>query len=299
MFSKWVLCVLWFFTLFGVRPELPNMVLQQKISHITFLFSIVCTASLTVCSINVKTWLMKFLRTMHIVNGLSQYCFGLITIWTFIIQSIIQRKSQQKFWEIFLHIEQHFVQRNQIVLKIYLVKIFEFYLFFIFLTIFEFVSYPKEFLSEVLFAYRILSIIIINQSFYCHFYMELLVFELKTVENEAKDMFESNKNERLYMLNKTASFKRKRFTRLREYYQLIFELNECVNINFGWSVTFFILYGFFSLLCVLNWNYRNTPNTPTAISMYLWIIHSVFTTSYTCGPTNTLKASVIIDRLFL
>lgn len=92
-----------------------------------------------------------------------------------------------------------------------------------------------------------------HRIFYYLFYLDLLRNELKTIVNKVKKMVRSLKIPKIYRKKKTfKKFEQNRLKWIREYYKLIYEMNECLNSVLGWSNLVTILFSFALILTDLN-----------------------------------------------
>lgn len=270
MFSKRVVCFLTLFTAFGLHLELPHMNIQRKISHIVFVIYIGVSIFLTFYLTKVGLWLLWNRRITQMVNGIFEYLSALGTNWVFIIESYVQRRHQYQFWQLLEDIDHRFARRDTSVSKAYLIKFFENYAAYAVVVTVEYLNVPELKSNDIFIVFRTLGLYAINRMFYYLFYMELIVFELKIIDNEVKQMVAAYSRENFLMARRnTFLFQQNRFLWLREYYQQVHRLNECINLTFGLSIGVSITHIFMSLLCQLNWSHRaNIPNISVAIGIY-------------------------------
>lgn len=254
MFSKWVVCILSLFTIFGLHPELPDMAIQRKISRIVFVIHIGFSIFSTFYLAEIGLWLLWTGRKTQLVNEVFEYLFALIANWTFIIESCVKRKHQYRFWQLLQDINLRFAHRNITVSKTYLIKFFEYYAYYVLIIVLECTSFPQ--FNNIFLVIRIIGLFAIHRIFYYIFYLELIVFKLKTIEIGTKKMIASCNSEGFSEAHRNIfRFQQNSFLWLREYYQLVHRLIENINSNFGWSIAISIPYTFTSLLSQMNWRW--------------------------------------------
>lgn len=267
MLSKWTISLLIYFTAMGLRPELPKFSLQRKISRLVHILYVCLAIVLTYYCFEIVKWLSATATKVEVINGMIQYFLGLLTYYIFIFEVFIQRKNQKRFWLLLQNVNQQhsFAQKNVIVMHSYFAKIVEYYLAFASLM-YYFVHFRLSKFSLIWLAYNLLYFITLNQIFYCLFYMDLLLFKLKSIENSVKRMSESlNK----YKYSSKFFGKFTSFIWIRECYRLINEMNDCIQSNFGCSISAIIPYIFIVLLSQINWSYRSASNVRAAIGRFI------------------------------
>lgn len=269
MFSKSIIFIVMFFTALGFRPELPKMITHRKISHVFYIIYIGLAIVLSCYWVKTKKWLSSSLFKMEVINGMAHYFCALFTYWTFIIETFIQREHQGHFWMLLQNADQHFIQTSTGILYTYpyIAKLVEYYVFYICVLLY-FLYLQQTHISDIFFVYNILYFMTLSQIFYCLFYLETLLFKLKNIKNEVKQLctlLGENHYERPKINSTLESF-----VRLREHYHLLNEMNDTIQSNFGCSISAIIPYGFLVLLCQINWSYENASGVREAIgSLYL------------------------------
>lgn len=255
MFSRWIACILKISIAAGFCPE--SIGKYAKIAQfilVAHIFMIVFTSVDSVIFVK-NQFENSAVTDLEILNEVSQRLFVLFSQFVVVIESYSRRKGQQNFWELYHHIDQRYAYRRHRSLLIYLLKFFEFFtmfcvvnIYYINVVIVNATDYGTLFVISFFCRFRV---------FYYMFYLQLIACELEIVENEAKQLFEENQKSACNHSMKIQKFQQERFLWLRRYYQLIWELNKCVNYVFGWS-------NFMNILCVLavflthlNWVYQN------------------------------------------
>lgn len=269
MFSKWIVFTLKIFKALGFQTVLPGTSKQQKFSpHLIFIVHISLATFATLYSKEVEYFFHTINTRMETINGMLQYYFTVATYCIAIIESYVQRKHQQRFWQVFdqINIFLENAQYKHVTLRRYLMKYFELLVFFA-----AFISYhcARELMCLPNAVYCSLGMLCRNKVFHLLFYIELIKFELKILENEVKQIFKINDNKDcIIILNRNANIKeldRKRFVWLQENYQILNELSEFINSQCGWSTLATVVYSFCLLLSDINW-----------MCTYGTIIHSTY-----------------------
>lgn len=250
-------CILMYFALCGYNPELYKARTLQVITHIIFVCQILLAIFFSYKLFEFQYWL-EFKKTkLGMINDVSEYLFALTTQWIVIIDSYIRRSTQRNFWQIFKHIDQKYHQHNSVQLGGYWVKFFEHFIFYV-LFLFYILTDGFE-NSETTVSFMLVLVLNRNRVFYFLFYLELVYFELRNVEKEAKQMSKVGKIEFFRKFrNQTSNIKRFELDRmkyLREYYQSIYELSSHINSIFGRSNIVTVLCHLFVFVCDCNWMY--------------------------------------------
>lgn len=255
MFSKWVVCVLTFFTINGYHSELWPTSTHRKMAPVIFLMHFILGILMTYYLFEFMLWMNVNLKKLNMINEVIEYSIAVMTYWAIIIESYVKRKTQRKFWEYVRAIDQNYAQHNAIILQSYLYKFFEYSTFyFSALTFFMIkVNNFSNISAPILIArWLLLETCSIRLTYYL-FYLELMQFELKVIEKEVLEMSKSN----IYRVRNSQikQFERHRLMWLRKYYKVVHELVSCVNSVFGWSSPLTFLANFNFLLTDLNWGY--------------------------------------------
>lgn len=170
-----------------------------------------------------------------------------------IINSFVLCKDRKKIWRTIKKIDRRYAQHDSVFLRNYFLKFLEFFIYFLTFNYFNAIinfDWSFETIDRV---FNLYVLIYLGHTWllYYLFYLEIIQFELKIVENEVQKMVESYKNPSFFGIfnrnDKFDDFKRKRFIWLREYFILIHQLSEWVNSIFGWS---FLVTIAFNLFCV-------------------------------------------------
>lgn len=94
--------------------------------------------------------------------------------------------------------------------------------------------------------------------------METVSYELESIDRELTEMlfYCDGLNSKLVRKKKLFldKFHRDRFKWIRDYYAIIYEMNETINAVFGWSNVAAILLSFHLVLADVNWFYWKLLN---------------------------------------
>lgn len=268
MFPKWIMYLLKFFDICGFYTETSNKASNQTqtSSRIFTVHSLLAFIfSCFVLSFTMKPMIVGHVLP-YLVNELLQILNAFLTYWVIIFESYFQRENQRKFWQIYDSMEKHHDGGKKSLLRIYLLKLIEFFgvvtvIQIIFMQYFThyvgnyFLFRIAYLFSQTTYQYRV---------FYYLFYLELIKNELQMIKNELKDIAESSVLDSSSMKSLHRRTKRRGSTtrqklsensliRINANLQLVFALTKCINQVFGWSNFTTILYCFHLPLTEGNW----------------------------------------------
>lgn len=262
MFPKWIDLLLKFYDVCGFNTETSKK--TSNASRIFAVHSILAFAfSCFILTHSMRPVIVGNVLP-YMVNELLQMMNGIFTYWVIIIESYCQRETQRKFWKIYELMGKHQSRSKKSFLRIYLIKLVEF--FGVVTTIqIIFIQYYTHYVGNYIFfriAYLFSQIMYQYRVFYFIFYLELVKYELQYIKKELKNIAE------LIDLNSVKSAKRRTKVRcdstmkklsensLKEInacFQLVYELTKCINQVFDWSNCAIILYCFHLPLSDANW----------------------------------------------
>lgn len=257
MLSRRVEFIVLIFDIFGFNSGYTAFSRNNKISFIIFLFHFVIVMSLTIGFYFLTIKLKYFYDVMTLINQLIQYTSGLNAYWLVIFDSIQNRKHHQEFWKIFIKIDEYFSAQN-IQLQYFLVRFIEYFTVSILLVCLNCLT---EAFSNSYIMFMFMTLIFASELrvFYYVFCMNILLHQLKTIENELQVMNKSSRKCFYHMNNETSSFhapyERTRFKWVREYFYCVNEMSLHLNKLFGWSQLSGIFYCFYTLVTVMMWLY--------------------------------------------
>lgn len=195
-----------------------------------------------------------FYRIIEMTNELIQYTSGLCAYFFIIFDSIRNCEHHREFWKTFIKIDKRYSPRN-IQFKYFLVLFIEHIAFslLIYNTNMLFESWTK---TRTIFAYVALWSVTALRMFYYVFCLKILLHQLKTIENEAKNLAEiSHKMNHSETSPFNSPYDRKKLKWIREYFGCVNEMSQHLNEVFGWSQVSGILYCFYSFVTDLIWMY--------------------------------------------
>lgn len=188
----------------------------------------------------------KFLFTdIYVMNGIFstaneslQYFTALYTYWLIILESIYHASSHKQFWNGLRQIDEKFYNQSRLSFRIYLMQIIEFFAVTISHMIFGMIDLLQ---NNIIFSYLVLARVYQIRVFYYVFCLEVVHFQLKSIEEELNEWETSND----IQLN--------RLKWLREYISCVHEMTCHLNLVFGWSNVAAILCCFYYILAAMNW----------------------------------------------
>lgn len=251
MFSKFIILLLKFFDFCGFHTETPFFGSKNQTVYIS-LVHCVCAIALTYFVFAHSTEPIILGEVLpYLVNEILQIMNGMLTHWTIIIESYVQRDTQKQFWKIFRYIEQHHVKCKKSFLHTYKIKFIE---FFSVVTIIQiiFTCYFTHYVGNYYFfrfAYLVSQIVYQYRVFYYLFYLDLIAFELNIIKKELK-MVASRTHGHYYPME---SINSNLLKEVNADCQRVFELIKCLNQIFGWSNFTTVLYCFHLPLTDSNW----------------------------------------------
>lgn len=264
MFPKWIFCIFIMFSLCGFYPQLSTKTVIQKISDLIFIVHVsffvlyttysVFTMNFTLLHFSQGIDSMSFLETL---NEFVPSFFTSITFCIIICESYFLRNNQRKFWQLFRYINKHYTSHTSVLYRCYSLKLLEYFCYCsisVFYIIIVLGVSPIErgvLQGFVIIAQVLLLFICQVRPFYYLFYVELVKFELKIIENRTKHIHKSCQTEIFWKVC-NQNHRISRFTWIRQYYQMIYKLNELMNMNFGWSIFAAFLYCFCTGISDLN-----------------------------------------------
>lgn len=235
--------VLTYFDACGFNSGFSRLSNSRKTFHRTNILHILMAVFFTLYKIRFIIRILT-MDSVRIINFVIQYSAALYTIWSIVFDSHFQKREHWHFWEVLQKIDEHYSSQNSFTFKYFSCK---FLLCFSTsaLAILMIVFFGDLSKSEVVFMYIFLIKICEARVFYYIFCLEVLQFQLKTIENSL-----TNNRSSLHRLK-----------RIREYYQYIYEMGSLLNNIFGLSQVTANLFCFYFFLADLNWIYINIRST--------------------------------------
>lgn len=263
MLPTWIIKLLWFFEYCGFNTEFTTILPKQDISRVQKVC--ILTAHLTVLSVSVF-WIYQALVTINAVvggvgtaNDFLKIFTGIVAYILFLTESRLMRCKQQRFWQVFKEIDARFCFRIRFSFDEYLFKTFQWIVGVTFCHTTMAIAFYHAYGFELL-VYQWVSFVVIvvpqqlRQAYY-FLLVELLSNELHVIERETFQMAKVHKIRYDLQNNLRDSFQRERLKWIRGYYDLLFEMSECLNRVFGWSSVASFLHTFLIFATDLNWLY--------------------------------------------
>lgn len=192
------------------------------------------------------------LNLLIVLNVKVQNFSGLLTYCFIIIDSVIHQKQQRDFWRIFMNFQEYNGNQKNISLRSVVFKLVEFHTLSI-VYIAWLIS--DEIYESHLMVLNITAAVLVkicqSRIFHCMLCLDIITMNLKSIRMEAI------KSSVLIGTVKEST------KAIREMYQLILDMMNCINDIFGFSLLATVLYCSYYFLADLNWSYFYLSSLPT------------------------------------
>lgn len=268
MFSKSILFILKYFEIVGFITEyrINSSKEKKQFSRISTLVH----SAIAIYFICIVYYLFSHvffeLKILMLTNELLKHLNSVACYWVTVIEIYINRGRQHRFWKMFQEIDEKYCQHNRTSMFSYSLKFFEY--FFILSAVQMCITknfiHVNTIVTIFSITYFFLAQICVCRSFYYLFFVHLITHELHIIHNEVLAMVKKSKEFQSWKIsNRHVCFEISRLKWLREYYCLVHEMSECINLVNGWSQFATITYMFNILVCDLIWaiyNYETLPD---------------------------------------
>lgn len=255
MLTKWLFFLLRYFDFCSFCSEYKPSSRYKQFAQIVFafhIFSATLTTFLIIRYIN-----RPMTDDLGKANDIVKFGFGLIVYWTSILEMYANRSAQQRFWRRFSDIDRYFSSHRSFFLRSYLLKFVLVQATITFMLLRYFMKILDCGIDFLYFFYAcvIITMIFLNRALYFLFFVELIKFELNTIESEVKTLASSYDSFLWDGYRTRYWFEHKRFKWMRVYYRLVYGITIHLNETYVWSNGNTILYAFQLLLTDMNWFY--------------------------------------------
>lgn len=237
MFPKWVQCTLKYYSLFSFHFIRTVTIGGNRITRLICLFHIgLCTW----CSFG-STFadeLETLMERLDALNFLLYYITSALTYTLIIYESCSNRSIENEFWKIYSRINNEFCRQKNVENRCNLIISAALCAIDVFIAILS-IAGEHTTSSAYLMRHHIFLIIWSNRILF--YLLHLNVIDLQLRKSEAG----INEIQRLEL-----------FKWIRDYYELVHEMSDQVNVIFGWSHLASILLNFHSVLTFVNFIYR-------------------------------------------
>lgn len=260
MQRKWIVLILRHFDFWGCCTEFAVTKRYDECYSLIFVLHIILMF--------ITGWLIVvFLKrptddTLGQLNETFKFITYIFVCILSVLESYFKRRQQQKFWHIFQIIQRKFHTDRSFQLNSYALKLI-LYTFASITYSLCFYSYLGVFvmatsLPRIWFAYDLVTKVYQNRVWCYLFYLELIQCEWNKIK-EIVERAAQTEHIETYTINNRRSRAPLRCKRslkqICEYYQLIRQLSECLNLAFAWSNAVAILSTFGFILTDLNFIY--------------------------------------------
>lgn len=256
MYPNWISYFLRYFDFYGFCATTTTDSLRYSKS--VYLFSVLHAILATVLTVSSVRFLMQpHENELNLLNYSVKLGGGLLVYWLSLIELCLKRETNVKFWRKYNVIDRRYCSHQTFYMRSFLSLM-------VMLMVIPFITFLEYLLRVILVVatemflhywmiYFTLYLVYLNRLQYYLFYVELMAHELKMIDREVQEVVRVNQ-ERIFNVNQ-----KKRCTltgfhekRLREYYQLIWEMTSLVNQKFSFSNFPTVLLSFQFLLADTN-----------------------------------------------
>lgn len=244
MLPKAVEYMLNIFDTFGYNSGSTKLSNCWKAASIIYFMHISMLAYFTYAKIHLTLELIAWYRLIDVINFLLQYSAGLYAYWVIILDSFLRRKEHRYFWEIIKKMSKYRKEEHSFTIRCYLFKFVEYFSFTLVSVVVMILESGEEHLNKIVFLYHVIVKICEMRLFYYMFCLELLHFQLTTINDMLKNIQQLN-----------ISMKSHRLKCIREYYRYAYEMTNYLNEVFSLSQIAAVSFCFYLICTSLNWYY--------------------------------------------
>lgn len=253
MFSSYVFILLHFFNLWGFCTELSEL-RASRWRHRKLAVLMIVLHIIYLCCMCGLIWCFLYssgvIDLLDATNDAIKFAGAAITRLIVIFESYAKRNVQRKFWNIFCRIRTKFNRcDHNLLCRSYFAESGPFLGVMIVIKCMHYYRLDtNELTLDFLIALVSLQTMAMIRVFHYLFFIHLLDYQLDEIGTEAESLAEASDNE--WISNE-------RFRWIRMYYDLVYELSNCINEIFGWSNVVSILYLFLLLAVDIIWVYSH------------------------------------------
>lgn len=234
MYPRWLNILLCYFDIWGLPTEFR---VDLPYRRIIWLASIIhCVLGLIVTILLIIYLQRPVNDPLGTINDVIKHAGTLIVFWSTLIELNTKLSVRRNFWNSFNKIDSLFCSHRCFKLPDYLNKVrFCFSTFAIACIIYLQQIIVNTGTQYVYFWFTHFTLITmyINRIFYYLFYLELIKYELRMIENEIKEVVRVYRNKRRRFADGKdvlfIKFEKKRFKWIREYFQSTYDLCHSFN----------------------------------------------------------------------
>lgn len=263
MLQRQLLYILTFFDVWGYETGFSMLSNSRNGKFAVIFVHILFAITFTLYEFRLMFELFTLMGILNTINEAIQYTAALFTYWLIILDSFVYHGQYKIFWTILERIDDQFSSQHM-DLQNYLWRFIEYILISTILYVLIIISnaFPK---SNSVFVFYLLIIIWQIRMFYYILYLEIVLYQLKTIESEVlmmRKMLNIARDRKLYQLDihRTSIFhlfESKRMKWIQEYYCCVGTMIELLNTIFSSSQAATILFSFYSFVTDLNWIFAN------------------------------------------
>lgn len=249
MLPKQIKCILNLFDAFGYNSGSSHLSSKPKVIEFIKYLHISLAILFTLCQINIVIQHSPLMRWIEFFNTMLQLSITSFTYVFIILDTLLQQQKHQQFWKTFQLVDEYFTCQNNFNFKCYIWRCIEYFAVTIVFMVIIFGTTSRISIEIVLILYMIMIKVCNLRVFYYIFCVEILNFQIKTVDSEYKLITSPRGNTSIYW---------HRLTWIRWHHQCIFEMSQLLNEVFGFSNVATISFCFYFLLSNVNWYYTNS-----------------------------------------
>lgn len=254
MLPKRIECFLKVFDAFGFNTQATSLSNGQKLSHSINWTHILIAVLLIINEVIFFSSFYYYYGLYETLNEIVECSASLCGYWLIIFDSLLYRRAHRRFWMIFQRINKPIHRHSNVIPRSYVIKIVEFYTANILISCISWQTLPgSSFLSYVIYIFPIK--ICQLRLFYYVFCLEIVLYEMKMLQNEIKHMDNiANCCSNADRMDPSSSFESHRIKWARKY-DSIEEMVNLLNEIFGFSQVGTVLFCFYVQFTDLNYFY--------------------------------------------
>lgn len=230
MLPKQISCILIFFDAFGYNSGSTKLTSNKKAVYFLYALHILMALLFSLYKVRLILQSYRGVVLIEVINYMLQYTAALCDYWLIIFDAILYRQEHRRFWTYFQHIDQSYSNQCHFNPMRYFLKFVSFF-FASFLCIAAIILTNPLATDEAAYAYLPLIFICEFRIFYYIFYLELLHFQLKKIDENC--------------LLKKKGIELHEMKWIRDYVHCVYEMTNLLNEIFGLSQLTGIMFCFY------------------------------------------------------
>lgn len=258
MLPKWITNVLKWYTMWCFYSMPFDSIGNKCVNLLIFLIHM---GSCTWSSFNSMKIFFEAIAVVGFLDALNVFLYFLIcigTYWLIIYDCYSKRRFQHKFWMICERINERFCSFDQMQKSKCLTILIVYSIVDVIICLVSIVGENVTSTSNKLLHYEFINVIDQRVSFYM-LHAKFIEFQLQKINAELITIRHCER------FSVSKSIRGRNFKWIRNYYELVFNMCNCMNATFGWSHLAIILMTFYSNAAFLNSAYSQSKQKWSAI----------------------------------